>query len=419
MDRPSRLTRRFVEQLAKPGRYGDGRGGNGLSLRVRPSRDGRGVYRSWEQRVVVKGKPTTVALGSYPAVNLTTAREKAAVNAQHIRAAFPRRSALDRLLGAVPAAALVMPGGSGAPAFKDVANDYIETQRAAWKPGSETETQTRRLLDRYALPTLGEIPVDAVTPAQVHDVLAPVWHTRPETGKKLRRVVRSIFTLAMSRGKCEVNPVERASLSLGRQKHVRQHSAALPYGQVAEAIAYVRSTRSFDGKKAAFEFLVLTATRTKEVLEMRRHEVGLGPDNCLMNPTWTIPGERMKSGRPHRVPLSLGAVRCLLEAYVIHIDDDALVFTDPKGSPVSLDGLRMLFQRGYPKFTVHGFRSSFRDWASEQTDYPAELAEHALAHLDSSQTRRAYARSDMFDKRRQLMADWGEYLRDTRPAQAG
>ena len=168
---------------------------------------------------------------------------------------------------------------------------------------------------------------------------------------------------------------------------------------------FIRTSRTYESKKLALRFLVLTAARTSEVLGLRRGEIDLKTD------TWTIPADRTKSGREHRVPLTVEAVSQLKKAGIRDGDDpDELLFTDPNGKPLNPDALRVLLKRRYPDATPHGFRSSFRDWVAAQTDYPAEHAEHALAHLESSQTIRAYLRTDMFDKRRDLMWDWSNYI---------
>ena len=416
MDRPSRLSRTFVEEVDQPGRFGDGRGGNGLSLRVRLSRDGLGLGKTWEQRIYANGKVTTLGLGSYPELRLTAARELAAENAQRVKAAFPRASALDRLLavevdapslGPVVAANVTQRPmtaySSAAPAFRDVSEEYIEARRLGWKGGSKTEGQTRSLLGTYILPVVGDSPVNLVTPAQVHDVLAPIWHTKAESSKKVRRLFKSIFAVAIAKGYREDDPTDRASLGLGRQRNITQHSAAVPYEQVGEVIQCVRESRSYESKRLALEFLILTAARTSEVRGMRQREVN------YLTFTWTIPADRMKGGRPHRVPLSFSAVQ-VLNAAGFSENPDSLVFTDLNGGMLSQDGLRQLLKRRYPKATAHGFRSSFRDWAADKTDYAAEVAEHALAHLEGSTTVRSYLKTDMFEKRRGLMADWAEYV---------
>lgn len=414
MDRPPRLTREFVEQVKRLGRYGDGRGGNGLSLRVGDHlkkdtpRAGRSIGKTWEQRIYVRGNITTMGLGSYPAMKLTAAREAAAANVQRIKAATPRVSVLDRLL-ADPDLAPAAVGASDVPTFAEAFEDHMTAQRVAWKPGSKTERLERGIVNNYAMPALGAIPVDRITSDDVLGVLEPIWHTKGPTAAKLRRMLKAVFDRARARGHRDDNPIERADLGLKRQNNVTKHAGAVPYEQVPEAMAYIEAARTYEAKKRAFRFLILTAARTGEVLGMRRDEVKV--DEYGGRGTWTIPGGRMKAGREHRVPLSMEAMMELNVAGLRDGDDpDELLFVDG-GKQLNPDALRVLLKRRYPEATPHGFRSSFRDWVSERTDYPSEIAEHALAHLETSATVRAYARSDMFDKRRQLMDDWAAYAR--------
>lgn len=411
MEKPTRLNSGFVEKVKEPGRYGDGRGGNGLSLRVRLSRSGKGLYKSWEQRVHYDGKVTTLGLGSYPSLKLTAARELAAHNAQRIRARFPRWTALDRILGADSRPAAPVRGlapvvgasvDSAAPTFSVLAAEFIETQRSDWK--AKTEAQVSGLLDQYILPVMGHSSVAAVSPEQVYDVLSPIWQTRAPTAKKVKMLLSGIFRVAVSKGYRDDDPVARGCLGLGKQRHVTEHHEAIPYEQVAEALMTVRQSASYESKKLALELLVLTATRTSEVRGMRWREVDWEQQ------TWTIPEERMKGGREHRVPLSWPSMVVLYAAGGQGEPRDDLVFKSASGKMLSHDGLRRLLQRKYRTATPHGFRSSFRNWAAEQTDYPAEVAEHALAHLEGSATVRSYLTTTMFEKRRGMMADWAEYI---------
>ena len=412
MARLERLTPQFVEDISDPGRYSDGRGANGLSLRVRSSRDGQTVRKTWEQRVWIGGHVTTLGLGPVVSLSLSAARSQAAANMHQINSATRRVSALDRRL-----AELAFPtvGGtkivatnnstSVSPTFKDVAEEYIEAQLSGWKPGSKTELQTRSLLDRYVLPSIGNLPVSSVQAAHVHDILSPIWLSKVETSKKLKRLISSIFTVAIAKEYREDNPVNRAAIGLGRQRSVVQHAAAIPYSQVRQVIEYIRGSRSYEAKKLAAELLILTATRTSEV------RGALWPEINIDAGVWTIPAHRMKGGREHRIPLSFSAKVVLVIAGAYRqVDSEALIFTDGRGRPLSQDSIRQLIKRRFPDATAHGFRSSFRDWVAEVTDYPAEIAEHALAHLEGSATVRAYLRTDMFERRRALMEDWADYV---------
>ena len=273
MDRSVRLTGKFVEQVKEPGRYGEGRGGNGLSLRVRASRSGVGIAKTWEQRIHVNGRVTTLGLGTYPAVKLAEARIEAAENAQRIRAAFPRVKGIDRLLG------MAGPGSLRAGRRRDshrsaavprvLATEWIETQRPGWKPGSKTEGQLTSLLDTYILPVMGDTPVDAVTPKQVYAVLSPIWQTRAPTAKKVKPLLAGIFRVAVTKGYRDDDPMTRGCLALGKQRHATDHHDALPYGAGRRSGHVHPGGRRLRRKRQALEFIILTATRTGEVRKMR------------------------------------------------------------------------------------------------------------------------------------------------------
>ena len=202
MGRPARLTKAYVDSIDAPGRFSDGRGGNGLSLRVRRSRDGVGLTRAWEQRVHAGGQTLTLGLGGYAAVGISEARRQAAENVQKIKARFPRVSALDRLLvrprgssglGPDPTAPVTIQQARPAPLFREMVEEYIDTQRLSWRQGSKTEAQTRSLLDRFVLPKVGDLPVDQVTSAHLLDLLSPIWHTRAESAKKVKRHLAGVL----------------------------------------------------------------------------------------------------------------------------------------------------------------------------------------------------------------------------------
>ena len=403
MVKPTRLTADFVEQIEPDGRYSDGRGGNGLSLRVRLSRDGKTPRKTWEQRLSGGGNLHTLGLGSYPALRLTAARELAAENRRRFKLKHPRRRLIDRLLddesdsslGAVVEESPKV----GLPTFREVADDYIKAQ-GHWK--GRAGKQAHALLDRYAR-GINALPVNEVDGSHIVDVLSPIWHSKSPTAKKLAGIIRAAMRFAIGKEYRDDDPTDRALMALGRQGHVTEHSGAVPFAEVSTALEYVQTSKTYPVKKLAMKFLVLTASRTSEVRLMRRREVD------FETATWTIPASRMKGGRhSHRVPLSRAAVDVLAEVWQDG-DDKALVFEAPNGNPLNPDALRRLLVRGYPGATPHGFRSSFRDWAAEETNYPAEICEHALAHVEGSEAVLAYRRTDYFEKRRALMAEWAEY----------
>ena len=401
MDRLARLTTRFVKAIDQPGRYGDGRGGFGLSLLVRPVKEGLG--KNWQQRVRVNDKVRSLGLGSYPDVSLSIARNLAAKNVAKIWERFPRQTGIDRLLAEADLPAVT--SSSAGPTFADVAEESIKFRRTSWKTGSKTEQQTRSLLAHYVTPALGNVAIDQVTSAQVVDVLSHIWHEKPETARKVKRNIQAVFKFAFSKGYTAHDPTLRASTGLGNRRQVVQHHTAVPFSKVGEVLKYVRNSESYESKRLALEFLILTAARTSEVRGARWPEVDFD------EATWTIPADRMKGGREHRVPLSTAALHVLRRARREWwgLPND-LVFPDRSGREmISQDGLRQLLRRKF-EATSHGFRSSFRDWAAEKTDFPSDIVEHALAHLEGSATIRAYRRTDYFDKRRELMQAWTDFV---------
>ncbi len=402
MARPTRLTADFVDSVSTEGRFSDGRGGNGLTLRVRLGRDGVTLRRTWEQRLSGGGQVFTLGLGSFPDLRLQAARVLAAEQRRSFKLKYPRRRKIDKLLGEAPAAyglgPVAVEAPSPAPTFGEAVETYIEAQAGRWKSGSKTQKQARSQLSGYAA-ALMDTPVNLVDSGAVVDVLAPIWHEKAPTAKKLFGHIRSVLRYAIGMGWVDQDVSERARLALGKQGHQTEHVGAVPYAEVPAALDYIRDSRTFDDKKMAIELLILTGARTSEVRGMRGREVD------VFNFTWTIPAARMKGGRDHRIPLSRAAM-----ALIRPTDADDLVFTSESGKMLSQDGFRSLLIRRYPDATPHGFRSAFRDWAAEKTDYPAEIAEHALAHLEGSESVRAYLRTDYFEKRRALMAEWAEYV---------
>ena len=374
----NQLSAQFVKN-APPGFYCDG---NGLNLRVDPS-----GARRWIQRLVIQGKSRTLGLGGYPLVSLVEAREKAFANRKLARGGgdplAEKREARD------------------VPTFEEAAELVIEQKRAGWsnpKHAKDWPTSLRT----YAFPRIGARLVSQVTTADVLEVLTPIWHDKPTTARRVRQRIGAVMKWAVALGLRPDNPAgEALGQVLGRQRAVVQHMPALPYGDVANAITAVRASSASVAVKLAFEFLVVAACRSGEVRLARWDEFD------LEDREWTIPAERMKAKRTHRVPLSGRALEILDEARALS-DGDDLVFPSPTGKPLS-DGalsnpLRALGIAAVP----HGFRSSFRDWAGECTA-PRAVMEAARAHVVGG-VEGAYARSDLFERRRTLMDQWAAYL---------
>ena len=386
MKRPKRLSATFVKTVNVPGRYGDGRGGHGLSLLVKPASVG-GFSKSWAQRIRLDGKAANVGLGAYPVVTLARARQKALANA---RIVSEGRDPRDR--------------ASRAPSFKHAVEKVIEIHAENWKDGGKSAAQWRASLRDYALPNIGGMRVDRISTKDVMEVLLPIWSTKRETARRVRQRIGAVMKWAVAQGYREDNPAGDAiSAALPKNNVRRQHQKALPHAQVAEALRRVRASKAHRATVLAFEFLVHTACRSGEVREARWDEVD---DNAA---TWTVPPTRMKAKLEHRVPLSSQAVAVLDEARGI-ADKSGLVFPSPTGRVLSDSTLSKLLRELGIGAVPHGFRSSFRDWAAEKTDIPREVCELALAHVNSDRVEAAYRRTDLFERRRDLMQDWSDYL---------
>ena len=387
MKRPARLSASFVRAVKVPGRYGDGRGGFGLSLLVKDSLSVPGrLSKSWSQRLRVDGKPINMGLGPYPLVTLAEARDKALENSRAVRQGHDPRSA----------------SNSAAPTFAQALNAVIELHAANWRARGRSEKQWRASMEAYALPRLGSRPVDAITSADVLAILMPIWNDKRETASRVRQRISATMKWAIAQGHRLDDPAGDAiSEALPKNVNGKAHHRALPHGKVAAALKIIKDTRAHPTTKLGLEFLLLTAARSGEIRGARWDEIDLD------SATWTIPGERMKAGKPHRVPLSARAIEILAKARE-HANDSDLVFPGPAGRAVTPEAYSKLLHENGVGCVPHGFRSSFRDWCSE-TGQPREVAEHALAHVVRG-VEGAYQRSDLFDRRRDLMAAWADYV---------
>ncbi len=380
-----RLTAAFVATV-KPTRstktYGDGRGGYGLTLSVRPTGS-----KQWYQRVYVNRRPVNLGLGGYPTVSLADARRKALANARLVRAGQdPRRE----------------PGS--APTVNEMLDAVIERDAATWRDPERTAREWRSALHTHAS-SLMDKRVDEVTSADCVEALSVLWHTKRETGLRVRHRLSAVFKFALAKGHRTDNPIDAAKAALPNRRgdaQRKQRHPSLPCQEVAKALAAVDAADIWTGTKLAFRFLVLTATRSGEVRGATWPEIDL--DNAL----WTIPGPRMKAGTEHRVPLSTSAIAVLDSAR--RLPTNQLLFPTVRGkrmmdNPIS-KALRDLRIGAVP----HGFRSSFRDWAAERTSAPTAVVEAALAHRVANKVEAAYFRTDLLEKRRQLMQQWADFL---------
>ena len=383
MVKPRRLTAAFVKAVKVPGRYGDGRGGFGLFLRVHQTGDGR-ITKSWCQRIrPPHGKPTNIGLGGFPVVSLAEARGEALANRQEIqRGRHPREQ--------------------GVPTFEEAAAKVIKQRAKGWKPGTTLRQQWEASLRTYAFPSIGHKPVSEVRRGDVLAIVAPIWSSRPAAAKLLLQRVRLVLRWSIAAGHAERNVARSIEAGLPQQNGPARHHRALPPAEVPAALAKVRNSAAPTAIRLAVEMAILTACRVSEVTGMRWSEADLAAK------VWTVPDSRMKAKREHRVPLSGRALEVLHEARRLHGGD--LVFPGPRsGKPLASATLGGLLARlGIDGTTLHGLaRTTFRSWAAEQ-GVAREVAEAALAHIVPG-TEGAYMRSDLFERRRRLMDDWAQY----------
>ena len=386
-----RLSAAFVRTVTEPGRYGDGRGGHGLALLVIPS-----GARCWVQRLVIHGKRRELGLGGYPMVTLSEARSKAFENRKLARA------------GGDP---LALKRRAAVPTFAEAAERVYAVHRPGWRNDKHAATWMASLRD-YAYPRLGNRPVSDITTQDVMAVLLPVWHSKYETARRVRQRISTVMKWAIAEAHRADNPAgEVLTAVLPRKGNGVRHHRALPHKEVASAIAAVQGSGVGMSARLAFEFLVLTAARSGEVRFATWAEIDLDAYE------WCVPGERMKTEREHRVPLSERAVEVLKEARALQ-DRTGLVFPGARRRPLSDKTLSSLMHQLGIDAVPHGFRSSFREWTAECTNIPREVCEEALAHVNPNRVEAAYQRSDLFDKRRKLMDAWATYLENNKTSAA-
>jgi integrase len=397
MRKLNRLSTASINRLALPAPNKNGQ------QRCRLVADGAGLWiqvsssgaKSWLLRYRFGGKARAVGLGSLQTVSLAEARIKARKYRNLVLDGIdPVVAKRARRAGELLATAKAM-------TFKQCAAAYIASHRAGWRSPKSLEAWERTLA-AYVYPVIGALPVQVVDVTLVLKVLEPIWPTKPESASRIRGRIESVLDYAKTRGyRTGENPARwRGHLQtlLPQKRKVRRVKphAALPYGEIAAFIIELRAQNSIAAK--ALEFTILTAARTGETLGARWSEFDL---NAAV---WTVPGSRMKSNREHRVPLSAAALTLLAGLGTAGTPSaSARIF------PISARAMRSALGRLRPGVTVHGFRSSFRDWAMECTDFPSEAAELALAHAVGSRTELAYRRGDLLARRRQLAESWATF----------
>lgn len=384
MNRPKRLSASFVKTVNQTGRYGDGRGGHGLSLLVKTASAG-GFSKIWCQRLRINGRPTDLGLGSYPVVELADARAAALSNRQiAAKGQDPRVRA------------------TGIPTFREAAEKVTQMHAASWKEGSKSEAQWRSSLSTYVYPSIGSKAVDKIRAAEVMEVLLPIWTTKPETAQRVRQRIGTVMKWAVAQGFREDNPAgEALTAALPKSGTPRGHHKALPHSEVAGAIALIKDSGAYLSTVLAFQFIVLTACRSGEVRLATWDEID------LEGQLWTIPQERMKARREHRVPLSEGSMNVLQQARE-SLGERGLIFPAVSGQVLSDSTVSKLCRENGVNCVPHGFRSSFADWCREQR-YDKDLVDICLAHVRRG-VDAAYFRTDLLSPRRTLLQEWSDYL---------
>jgi integrase len=378
----NKLPARAVQSISTTGKYADG---GGLYLVVTASGS-----KNWAMRYTFEGKAREAGLGSARDVTLAEARLKAA----EFRAVIARG---DDPLASKPKAK--------APLFAEIADQFIRDQSPNWRDQRRATNWTNSLRD-HARAMLA-IPVDQVTRDDVLAALRPIWHVKPETASKVRGRIERILDAAIVLGHRTENPARwkggLAALLPPRKRLTKGHHAAMPYRELP---AFVATLRRRDAVAARMlEFLILTAARSGEVRGATWDEIDL--DAAL----WTVPAHRMKAARDHRVPLVARAIEILRERARGGARSAGLVFPNDRGEAHSVNVFGALFRRiGVTGVTTHGFRSSFRDWAGDETEHPREVTEAALAHAVGDATELAYRRSDALARRRRLMEEWAGFV---------
>ena len=355
----------------------------------------RGKY--WVQRITIKGKRHDLGLGAFPVVSVDEAREAAFLNRRLVSA------------GGDP---LAEKRKTMIPTFEAAAMASLDSLQPTWRCG-KTEKEWRRCMNTYVLPHIGHKRIDLIDRADILDILVPVWNKKNSTARRLRGWIKAVFSWAQAFGHIETNLAGDAiSAALPKQAGKTKHHRALNHTEVRDALVQTGNAQACDAAKLCLRFIALTAVRSNEARAARWDEI------ALENKTWSIPAGRMKSNRAHRVPLSDQALDVLEKARVLR-DKSGLIFPSPvkHGRPLTNATMMLLLQRAglADRATVHGLRSSFRDWCAE-SGKNRQLAEMALAHVVPG-VEGSYFRSDLFARRERLMQQWADYITGADPAQ--
>jgi len=381
------LTAAKAKSLSARGMHSDGRG---LYMRI-----AKGGSKSWVLRIVIDGHRREIGLGGYPTISLAKARQLA--EATRLEVAHGRDPLAEKRRAEMPT-------------FSEAAARVHETNLPRWRNGKHTD-QWINTLRTYAFPTIGTMPLARIERRDVLAILTPIWSTKPETARRVRQRIRTVLKWGQAHGYVEHNAAgDGIDGALPPMPRVGAHFRALPYAEVPSALEMIDASPASRAAKFCMRFLILTAARSGEARGTLWTEIDLDERE------WRIPANRMKGKIEHRVPLSDAALDVLREVAPLR-GEDGLVFPSPRkrGSPLSDMALtKVLRDCGLAKrATVHGFRSAFRDWAAERTNAPHAVMERALAHTVADAAERAYARSDLLERRRALMAEWSCFVTES------
>lgn len=376
-----KLTATKIRNLKGPGKYGDG---DGLYLRIGDS--GKGY---WIIRCQFNGRRRDIGLGPLSLMSLAEAREGAYLIRKDIY------NGLDPIAERKKAKLVI-------PTFRDAAKQVHAEYRVAWKSGKH-QKQWMTTLEKHVFPKIGNRLVNDIEGPVIRDVLAPIWLTKPETARRVKQRIGVVLDWSYANGlRASEAPLRSVGRGLPKQPKKDNHFAAMPYEEIPEFLKYLRTKENVS--RLALEFLILTATRSGEVRGATMDEINSS------NHLWTIPAERMKMGKAHTIPLSTSALHVLERVRPYFAPVSNLIFPGKNVKrPLSDMTLIKVLRVAELPYTVHGFRSSFRDWVAEQTSYSGEIAEAALAHSIANKVEAAYRRTDYLEKRRPLMQDWERF----------
>ena len=392
----AKLNPKQVENLTSPGTYEDG---DGLRLVVKPNGN-----KSWVLRYQLNKRRREMGLGGYPDVSLKKARIDAATQrGMLLESKDPLRARQEAINARQQTEREEV---RRAYTFTTAADDYIRAHRAGWKNDKHAQ-QWENTLETYAAPTIGQLPLDDITTDHVLRVLQPIWYEKPETASRVRNRIELVLDAAKARGLRQgENPARWRGhldklLPARLKVRARKHHTALPYTDLPAFMPLLEQSSEYSYQAA--RVTILSALRTSEVLGARWDEIDLKAN------VWTVPATRMKAGKEHRVPIAAPLARIF--SALPRVEGNPHVFPGmKKGTHLSNTAMLMTLRRiGRGDLTMHGFRSTFRDWAGECTPHPRDVCEQALAHSLGNSVEAAYRRGDLFEKRRALMNDWAQY----------